>query len=152
MGYYMRFILTSDESPQPEDIRAALRSLSLDYAVISPEDDPTRAELLFAGERLGEIEFNRPGDDIFDEDIDELRQLVSRSQNENRQRVLDVLDRARIMVAAQLFWKGEDSEPVLERVDPLWDWLFANYDGLLQADGDGFYDSESLILEMNVRL
>lgn len=152
MGYYMRFILTGDESPQLEDIRAALRSLSLDYAVITPDDDPSRAELLFAGERLGDLEFNQPGDDIFDEDIDELRQLVSRSQSENRQRVLDVLDRARMMIAAQLFWQGDESEPVLVRVDPLWDWLFASYDGLLQADGDGFYDSESLILEMNVRL
>jgi len=152
MGYYMRFIVTSDGSPQLEDIRAALRSLSLDYGVISPADDPLRAELLFAGERLAEIEFNQPDDDIFDEDIDELKALVSRSQDDNRQLVLDVLERARMMVAVQVFWQGQDSEPALERVDPLWDWLFANYDGLLQADGDGFYDSESLILEMNVRL
>lgn len=152
MGYYMRFILTSAEPPQMDDLRAALRSISLDYALIGSDDDPLYAELMFGGACLGEIEINLPGDDIFDEDIDELRELVSHSQDANRQRVLDVLASTRAMVAAQLFWQGQESEPVLARVDPLWDWLFASYEGLLQADGDGFYDSEALILEMNVRL
>jgi hypothetical protein len=33
-------------------------------------------------------------------------------------------------------------------LSPLWDWLLANRSGLIQADGEGFYEGRNLILEL----
>jgi hypothetical protein len=36
----------------------------------------------------------------------------------------------------------------LKAIDPLWRWLHANRRGLLQADGEGYYDAKGLVLEL----
>jgi len=38
------------------------------------------------------------------------------------------------------------AEQTLELLSPLWEWLLANRRGLIQADGEGFYDGQHLIL------
>ena len=39
-----------------------------------------------------------------------------------------------------------DHDEALELLDIVWDWLFTHRSGLLQADGEGFYEGEELIL------
>ena len=55
---------------------------------------------------------------------------------------------ARSLVAVQVLWDGEEADAALALLDPLWAWLFRERPGLLQADGEGFYDSERLILRV----
>ena len=54
-----------------------------------------------------------------------------------RERVLATLDTARGIVAAQVLPGAYDEHDAPTRLDPLWQWLFANRKGLLQADGEG---------------
>lgn len=65
---------------------------------------------------------------------------------EGHERVLEVLTRVREMIAVQVLFGGRDIESTLTRLDPLWEWLFAHRRGLLQADGEGFYDATGLVL------
>jgi predicted RNase H-like HicB family nuclease len=42
--------------------------------------------------------------------------------------------------------QGRTSEDTLDRIAPLWDFLFKEYSGLLYADGEGYYDAEGEVL------
>ena len=46
-----------------------------------------------------------------------------------------------------MFWEGTDSEATFALFDALWDWLFANRRGILQADSEGFYNADGLLVE-----
>lgn len=152
MGYYMRFIMTGIQPVLLTDIESALQQIDARYVLIRPEFDETRADLHYGSDVLGEIEINSTGDDIFDEDITDLKDLVENHDTPEERRVIEALSSANQIIAISALWEGRNSEPTLEKLDPLWDWLFAHYAGLLQADNDGFYDAEGLILEANLKI
>jgi hypothetical protein len=56
------------------------------------------------------------------------------------------------MVVVEAVWNPEDPDPILDLIEPLWDWLFEQRGGLLQMDSQGFFNVTDLILEMNVRI
>jgi hypothetical protein len=121
------------------------------YSITNIEVDDL-GDLLFGTQRLAIIEINRPGDDIFEDDLAEFMDLVGKDNLPAEMRVREVLVAARALVVIEAFWQGEDAESTLAKIDPLWDWLFANYAGLSQADSEGFYDQSGLILERNFTL
>ncbi|MCB9457637.1 MAG: hypothetical protein H6671_16750 [Anaerolineaceae bacterium] len=151
MGYYLRFITTSQQAITVPVIAAALQALDPAYTLAGDQVDGI-ADLLHGETFCGVLEINRPGDDIFEDDLREFRDMVGTGETEAERRVLAVLANAQAMVAVEAIWLGTDSASVLGRLDPLWDWLFAHYPGLLQADNEGFYDADDLILERNFML
>mgnify|MGYP005871569493 CR=1 FL=1 len=106
MGYFMRYIITSDQPITLARIEAGLQALDPAYAITN-------------------VQFDDLGDLMYGDQP---------------------------LVAAEIFWPGTEAEPVLEKVDRLWNWLFTHYDGLLQADNEGFYDAHDLILPRNFTL
>jgi len=57
-----------------------------------------------------------------------------------------VLNAASALLAVQVLWGSGDAESTLQRLDPIWTWLFQHRSGLMQADGEGYYDREGLVL------
>ncbi len=57
-----------------------------------------------------------------------------------------LLQEAQATVAVRVLSQGRETGATLEKIDPLWDWLFDEYRGLLQADGEGYYDANGQIL------
>ncbi len=52
-------------------------------------------------------------------------------------------------VAVRVLWGGRATvEETLRPLDALWEALFEELGGLLQADDDGYYDHEGMILEV----
>lgn len=151
MGYLMRYIITDERPISLSEAESALQQVDSAYAIANIEVDDL-GDLLYASQRLAIIEINRPGDDMFEDDIAEFMDLVGKGDASGEVRVREVLAAARVLVAIEAFWEGEDAEATLSRIDPLWDWLFANYAGLSQADSEGFYDQSGLILERNFTL
>lgn len=143
----MRFFVTDDHVVSLSDIEDVLQEIDPEYALRNVEFD-SMAALYYADTLLANIEINMPEDDIFQDDIAEFLDLVG----EGESRVRDVLNTARMMVVVEAFWKGTNPEPVLTKIDPLWDWLFTTHSGLSQADNEGFYDAGGLILERNFTL
>jgi hypothetical protein len=151
MGYTMRYITPKGQEITLMLIETALQKMDAVYSITNT-DVPDIGDLIYGEMQLGIIEINRPGDDIFEDDLAEFRDLVGKADTAAQQRVLDVLDQAQAMVVVEAQWQGTNAEPVLSRLDLLWDWLFAHYPGLLQADNEGFYEGDDLILERRFTL
>ena len=154
MGYYMRFISTDPRDLTLAVLRAALASLNSAYRL----DDTTgatatggeSADLFFAPDThaYGEVEINRPGDGLFDDERAELLEaLPEEGEPDALARVKTVLEGARTIVAVRVLSGGRSSDQAFERIDPLLEWLQTNRTGLLQADSEGYYEGQELILE-----
>lgn len=152
MGYFMRFFLTDATPVTLADLTAGLNAIDSAFTLIPDPELADFGVMSYAGEMLAEVEINHAGEDILEEDRDELRDLLKFSQHANRERVLGVIDAVQSAVILEAFWKEWDSEPVLEKTDLLFDWLFDHHTGLLLMDGEGFFDKETLILPMKTRI
>jgi hypothetical protein len=156
MGYFMRyFIPQSAEQVSLSVIREALTAIDPHYTIQIDPTDTYFGDLYYGERNLGEIEINRVGDDIFQEEIDDFLDLLAYSQDPQKAVVINTLKTAGQMVAISAIWRDgdvDDADAVHDRIDPLWEWLDNRYQGMLHCDGDGFYHGDSLILEMTTRI
>lgn len=141
---YMRFISTDARSTSFDDLEQALREIApnslLRRMQIGDYADAEIDEAIHA-----EVEINRRGDELFAEEIDELREPVEWfSDTPPRQQVLNALDNAREIVCFRLTRAGWEAD----FMDRLCDWLLANRQGLLQIDGEGYFDATNSVLKM----
>lgn len=145
MGYYMRFFDTSEKPLNLETIESELKKVDQAYHL----DDNKRlcGDLYYAEDIYGCLEINEPKEELFRAEIDEMLDLVLNSEDKNRVRVETVLRNTKRIVVVQVLSGNRTSEDTLERIHPLWEWLFSTRSGLLFADGEGFYDSTELVLE-----
>jgi hypothetical protein len=91
---------------------------------------------------------NVPGDGLFEEERDELIEFAEDGNEAQKRRVIDMLRAAREIVAVQVLFGNGDTGWTLDRLSPLWTWLQSNRRGLIQADGEGYYDGHDLILPL----
>lgn len=143
MGYYMRYF-TSDARPVSlSEMEAGLRLFDPAYGITTEGDS---AELRYGDGLYGVIEINRPGDGLFEDEIAEEIEQIRDNDSPNRERVIQALRNANATIAIQVIYQDRDAESTFATMNLLWKWLFANRQGLLQADGDGYYDEFGLIL------
>ena len=71
---------------------------------------------------------------------------IKEAEGESLKRVTSLLATAKAMVVVCVLSQGRQSEETLDRIAPLWDWLFKHYHGLLHADGEGYYDANGAVL------
>lgn len=145
MSYYMRFIITEAVPLDLPAVDAVLKSVDSAFAVRIDPMVPESGDLLYGDTAYAIVEVNQPGDDIFEEDIDELKEAVSFHDNPRKAEVLAVLDSAQRMIALEILEAGDENLVALE---PFWDALFARYKGLLQVDEEGFFDREGRVLSL----
>jgi hypothetical protein len=105
-------------------------------------------QLRHGDDLYGLVEINLPDDDLFEEELSELKESVEEVRGARRADVLKTLDEAKAIVAVEVLWQGREPEPTLQKIDPLWAWLFSHRKGLLQADGEGYYDRSGHILKV----
>ncbi len=141
MGDFIRYILTAPHDLTLRKLHDALREIDGAFAIISDTADPAVGDLLFDSAFYGEIAVNAADDPIVQEDMDELRELLTDDDPE-AQVIRARLDQMQGMVALNLSEAGHND---YDRIDPIWDWLFTHYDGVLQVDDEGFYDQAGLI-------
>jgi hypothetical protein len=148
MSYYMRYISTDEQEITVPMLERILKSLDPQYSIANAQESPTESgDLVYGNENYGQIEINRPGDSLFEEELEELREFLNEARGKKKEIVLQTLDNATTTVAIQVLWQERNTEQTLSKIDPLWQWLFSNRKGLLQVDGEGYYDSSVLILE-----
>jgi hypothetical protein len=148
MGYYMRFIATDEQAVSLSVLETALKQVDSAYLIERDEESDSEGLLKCGDGVYGQIEVNRPGDGLFDGEIEELKGFVNNSEGTKQSEVLNVPGQAKAIVAIRVLHEGRESEDTLMKIDPLWRWLFANRQGLLQAGGEGYYDASGLILEV----
>jgi hypothetical protein len=141
MSYYMRYIATDEKDISLPEIEQALQAVDSRYSVRD-------GDLKYGDDLYGQIEVNRPGDGIFDEEVEELKAELEDTKGKGKKKVETALQNAKAIIAVQVLWQDRETEETLQKIDPLWEWLFANRQGLLQADGEGYYDTSGLILRV----
>lgn len=144
----MRFIVTDEKEVSLITLESALKQIDPAYLIDRDEEFDSEGLLKWGDDVYGQIEVNRVGDGLFDAEIEELREFVDNSEGVKQSEVLNVLGRAQAIVAIRVLDQGRESEDNLMKIDPLWQWLFAKRQGLLQAGGEGYYDASGLILEV----
>lgn len=152
MGYFMRYFVTDAEPVTLDRLAAALTAHDPAYVLVRDPQLENFAELRHGQTRLADIELDAPDDDMLLEDVDELRGLLAYATGEAKARVIATLDHLRGAVVVEAYWDGDNPEPTFQKLDPLWDWLFAEVAGLLQTDGEGFWDQNGLIVPVRVRI
>ena len=147
MGYYTRFVVVDEKDISLSKIHCGLKQVDSAYSVEFDDNADDAGDLTFNGDIYGTLEINRPGDGLFDEEISELKEFLEYAEGERKPEVLQVLNDAKAIVALQVLQQGRaTSEETLERIDPLWEWFYANYRGLMQADAEGYYDTSGLVI------
>jgi hypothetical protein len=142
MSYFIRYIITQGSTTLAH-IDAALQAADASFRIqIDPGDGDT-GDLYYGEEVLGEISIDGVGGTVFNEDIEELRELLAPLNDPMRPLIQTALDNAQNMVALHVLEAGHNNPDIL---DTLWDWMFSHHPGLLQVDDEGFYDYDGLVL------
>ncbi len=146
MGYYMRFLVDDDKQIDLDTIEAGLQGVDPDYRFDARDAKGERAHLMLGDELYGQLEINRRGSELMDEEIEEFLEELEDEKGRQVERVRGVLQDCRCIVAVEVLWQGREAEATLDRLDPLWHWLWREYRGLLNADCEGFYDPKGQVL------
>jgi hypothetical protein len=141
----MRYIVADEQLVSLEDIGKAFAKAGVEYDV---DGEETEVTITYQGRPIGHVTLNVPGDGLFEEERDELIEFAEEGNEAQKRRVIDVLRAAREIVAVQVLFGNEDTGWTLDRLSPLWTWLQSNRRGLVQADGEGYYDGHDLILTL----
>jgi hypothetical protein len=143
MGYYMRYISADSRPLELGELAKVLADQDPAYRLTFEGNEG----ILHYGEILiGHLELNLPGDGIFDEELAELREFAEDADGAAESPVPAVLNRALAVLAVRVLRGTGETETILQRLDPIWAWLFEHRRGLMQADGEGYYDSRGLVL------
>ena len=141
----MRYIVTDEQPVSLEDIGKAFAKAGVEYDV---DGEETEVTITYQGRPIGHVTLNVPGDGLFEEERDELIEFAEEGNEAQKRRVIDMLRAAREIVAVQVLFGDGDTDSTLDRLSPLWTWLQSNRRGLVQADGEGYYDGHDLILPL----
>jgi hypothetical protein len=152
MGYYMRYLFEGQPVVRLEDIETALKKVDEDYVLTYWEDDHSHAEITYQGQVYGVMGLEFLTEDGLDEEIEEMVEKVELVKGlfvkKPKERVLEFLKQVKVRVIVQVLDGGRTIEQTFSKIDPVWEWLMANYKGLLHADGEGFYEGKKLILKV----
>lgn len=138
LGYYMRFFATGKPSPTLESVGEILRQAH-------PDMEFRDATLQQQGIPYGALEVNVAGEEMFEEERDEYLELLEDDESPGALRVRQVLRDCQATVVLQVLGSSVDLETILSRFDVLWETLLREPGGLMQADGEGFYEGPNLI-------
>jgi hypothetical protein len=144
MAYYLRFISMDDRPIMLADLEGALKAVDPKYSINGSE-------------RSGRLKYGRGLYALLDvtkaanggrDEIAELREEVAAIGGVDSQKVLHVLDSSTEVLTLEVKWQTRSTDETLDKFGPLWDWLRANRRGLIQADGEGYYQGDELILDV----
>jgi hypothetical protein len=139
VGYFLRFLCEDGRPLALDEVLAGLQESDPRFQV---DGDGT---LTRGNERLAQMEINTAADDLFNEEIGELREEAER-EGTAASAVMTRLGSVTAILTVMVLWQDRAPEQTLDLLSPLWDWLLANRDGLIYSDGEGFYDGQDLIL------
>jgi hypothetical protein len=145
LGYYIRFVSTDDQPIDPAELRRVLAAGDPDYTFELGEGMTVH----HAEHAIGHIDVSTPGDPRFEEQRDQLLQAATKARGRGRRRVLDALRGASAILAVEVLFGTGDTESTLVRLDPLWAWLVDHRRGMVQADGEGYYDGVGVVFRQS---
>jgi hypothetical protein len=138
----MRFFVEDDQPLTFEELSSGLRGIDPEFRIES-EGGVYRGDQL-----LGQMEISAAGDERFRDEIDDFVEMIEGIEDEGREEVAGRLRQVTAMLAVQVLMQQRTLAQTLDLLDPLWAWLLVHRRGLVQADGEGFYEGTELILAL----
>jgi hypothetical protein len=109
-------------------------------------EDPTfkidGGEVSRGGQLLAEIEINKPGSDMFADDING---MLQRLQHAGASHVMQRIQGTQAVLAVQIL---EGAPDAMELLEPLWTVSSRLATGLWHVEGQGFYDGGQLVAQV----
>lgn len=145
MGYYMRFVIDDEKKIALSQVLRGLKDMDRRYRFDGWNQTRDSVDFYHGDELLGELDLYgiEPGEP--DEEIEDLIEDAHAAGGPHVDQIVSVLDEARNILAIRVLWQNREQEETLSRIDPLWDWLFAHYSGILHTDDGEFYNAEGLL-------
>ena len=133
VGQYMRYFA---------DATLALNVIKKSLSAEDPSFKIDGGEVSRDGQLLAEIEVNKPGSDMFSDDING---MLKKLQDVGALQVMQRVQGTQAVLAVQIL----DGTPnAMELLGPLWTVLSRLAAGLWHVEGQGFYDQGQLIAQV----
>lgn len=150
MAYYLRAFCTSDDIPALRVVFDWAAGQGVQLEAPAADLDAQRweqAEVIYKPDRQPFIAERNTGD-LLREEVEEFAEFLEEADNSpEKQAVLDHLERSKAVVAAQLL--GDIDDDGYNAVGAFLTYYVERCGGLIQADGEGFYEGERLIVELD---
>ena len=158
MGYYVRAFCTQGEPPPLRPVLAFSAdhgaNLALDPSVSKPTLDDggwEQAGIVYKNHRspiLLEVNRDDSGaDSLMREEIEEFMEFLEEAPNDSNRRLVEThLRKTRFIVTAQLL--SDIDEDGYAALGHILTYFVDNNGGMIQADGEGFYEGEEVIVEL----
>jgi len=145
----LRFFVTDDQPLTLPLLATNLQQVNPAYRIDAVSTRSTEAGIFKIGaDVLGKLEIKRNSRKNFDQEIEEFVEVIQTSNRPNRQVVIDLLDKTEVIIVLTLPPGARENSNLQEKVEPLWEWLFAHRAGLLHVDEEGFYRGMELIFQL----
>lgn len=152
MGYYMRIFCTAPEAPSVGAMLEVMKSHGFDVDAFPNEDlesqEWEQTEFSTGGKALflSELNYNSGTESLAAEEIEEFIEFVEEVDDSPAKKTVEQhLRDTKFVIANQIL---DQAEETLEIIDVLNSHLAHTFGGMVQADGEGFYDGEDLIVEL----
>lgn len=128
------------------DSAVALKPISAALKGVDPQFKIDGGELTRGNELLAEIEINSARTDLFDEELASKINALEHVASPAAHHVINRLRGTQSIVIVRVV----DGDPAVtwERLGPLWSMLPTISTGLMQLDGQGFYDGSQLAVAL----
>ena len=133
VGQYMRYFA---------DATLALDVLKKSLSAEDPAFKIDGGEVSRDGQLLAEIEINKPGSDMFSDDVNG---MLQRLQSAGASAVTQRVQGTQAVLAVQILDGAGNAMEVLE---PFWNVLSRLATGLWHVEGQGFYDQGQLVAQV----
>ena len=155
MGYYMRVFCTSETIPTLAEVESEVKKV---VAGARFETDDSRHEVPWEGFEyhynpsnqpiLVELNVNDAPDSMAAEEIEEfIGEMEDVDDGPDKAQVTAHLGQTRFVICCQLL--GDITEEGFEANDALFEFFVQKYGGMIQADGEGFYGAEGLLVDLS---
>jgi hypothetical protein len=157
MAYFTRVFCSATRKPKIKEIFEKLKSNGFDVSVDLSESELntenwTHFELNYELEKLPLLlELNERGhsEEILEEEIDEFLSVIGKPKfyQKNRRKIISYLKNTNYIICIQLPTSDiNDDGYNLNAV--LMEYVCSSFSGLIQADGEGFYFDNNLVLNL----
>jgi hypothetical protein len=150
MAYYLRAFCTSSDVPPLSDVLAWVTARGVSLQSDPPNGWGETTALTYEPGRapfLVEINRNDGPESLAAQEINEfLDSLQEMKKGRKRDRVIDHLQKTKFIVACQIPTTDID-DAGFHAVDVFLAYFLVHSDGMIQADGQGFYEMGKLIVE-----
>ena len=150
MAFYLRAFCTSDEIPPLRAVFEWAEGRGVRLKAPAADLDAqgwTQAEVIYQPDRQPFIAERNTGD-LLGEEVEEFAELLEDTDDSpEKQRVLDHLERCEAVVAVQLL--GDIDDAGYTAAQTFLTYYVEHCGGVIQADGEGFYEGDRLIVELD---